>query len=41
MNKRLKCYMNFCIFLNVIGQNVLSEEVLESLEKGAMKLYGF
>jgi hypothetical protein len=33
MNKRLKFYMNFCIFLNVIGQDVLSEEVLESLEK--------
>jgi hypothetical protein len=26
--------MNFCFFFNVIGQKVLSEEALESLEKG-------
>jgi hypothetical protein len=25
--------MNFCFFVNAIGQNVLSEEALESLEK--------
>jgi hypothetical protein len=31
--------MNFCFFLNAIGQKVLSEEALESLEKGTMKLY--
>jgi hypothetical protein len=31
--------MNFCFFFNAIGQNVLSEEALESLEKGNMKLY--
>jgi hypothetical protein len=26
--------MNFCFFFNAIGQNVLNEEALESLEKG-------
>jgi hypothetical protein len=31
--------MNFCFFLNAIGQKVLSEEALESLEKSTMKLY--
>jgi hypothetical protein len=31
--------MNFCLFFNVIGQKVLSEEALESLEKGTMTLY--
>jgi hypothetical protein len=31
--------MNFCFFINAIGQKVLSEEALESLEKGNMKLY--
>jgi hypothetical protein len=31
--------MNFCFFTNAIGQKVLSEEALESLEKGIMKLY--
>jgi hypothetical protein len=31
--------MNFCSFFNAIGQKVLSEEALESLEKGTMKLY--
>jgi hypothetical protein len=31
--------MNFCFFFNAIGQKVLSEEALESLEKGNMKLY--
>jgi hypothetical protein len=32
--------MNFCFFFNAIGQKVLSEESLESLEKkGTMKLY--
>jgi hypothetical protein len=31
--------MNFCFFFNAIGQKVLSEEALESLEKGTMKLY--
>jgi hypothetical protein len=31
--------MNFCFFFNAIGQKVLSEETLESLEKGTMKLY--
>jgi hypothetical protein len=30
--------MNFCFFFNAIGQKVLSEEALESLEKGTMKL---
>jgi hypothetical protein len=34
-----KAIMNFCFFFNVIGQKVLSEEPLESLEKGTMKLY--
>jgi hypothetical protein len=33
--------MNFCFFFNAIGQKVLSEEVLESLEEGTMKLYAF
>jgi hypothetical protein len=31
--------MNFCFFFNAIGQKVLSEEALESLEKGTLKLY--
>jgi hypothetical protein len=31
--------MKFCFFFNAIGQKVLSEEALESLEKGTMKLY--
>jgi hypothetical protein len=31
--------MNFCFFFNAIGQKVLSEEALESLKKGTMKLY--
>jgi hypothetical protein len=31
--------MNFCFFFNAIGQKVVSEEALESLEKGTMKLY--
>jgi hypothetical protein len=30
--------INFCFF-NAIDQKVLSEEALESLEKGTMKLY--
>jgi hypothetical protein len=29
--------MNFCFFFNAIGQKVLSEEALESLEKCTMK----
>jgi hypothetical protein len=33
--------MNFCFFFNAIGQKVLSEEALESLEKDTMKLYAF
>jgi hypothetical protein len=33
--------MIFCFFFNAIGQKVLSEEALESLEKGTMKLYAF
>jgi hypothetical protein len=33
--------MNFCFFFNGIGQKILSEESLESLEKGTMKLYAF
>jgi hypothetical protein len=33
--------MNFCFFFNAIGQKVLSEEALESLKKGTMKLYAF
>jgi hypothetical protein len=33
--------MNFCFFLNAIAQKVPSEEALESLEKGTMKLYAF
>jgi hypothetical protein len=31
--------MNFYFFFNAIGQKVLSEEALEPLEKGTMKLY--
>jgi hypothetical protein len=31
--------MNFCPFFNAIGQKVLAEEALESLEKGTIKLY--
>jgi hypothetical protein len=31
--------INFCYFFNVIGQKILSEDDLESLEKGTMKLY--
>jgi hypothetical protein len=31
--------MNFFFFFNAIGQKVLSEEDLESLEKSTMKLY--
>jgi hypothetical protein len=31
--------INFCFFFNAIGQKVLSEEALESLEKCIMKLY--
>jgi hypothetical protein len=31
--------MNFFFFFNAIGQKVVSEEALESLEKGTMKLY--
>jgi hypothetical protein len=31
--------MNFCFFFNAIGQKVLSEEALESIEKNTMKLY--
>jgi hypothetical protein len=31
--------MNFCFFFNAIGQKVLSEEALESLEKNTLKLY--
>jgi hypothetical protein len=33
--------MNFCFFFNAMGQKVLSEETLKSLEKGTMKLYAF
>jgi hypothetical protein len=33
--------MNFCFFFNSIGQKVLSEEALESLEKSTIKLYAF
>jgi hypothetical protein len=33
--------MNFCFFFNAIGQKILSEEALESLEKCTMKLYAF
>jgi hypothetical protein len=33
--------MNFCFFFNAIGQKILSEEALESLEKGTMRLYAF
>jgi hypothetical protein len=33
--------IKFCFFFNAIGQKVLSEEALESLEKGTMKLYAF
>jgi hypothetical protein len=31
--------MNFCFFFNAIGKKVLSEEALESLKKGTMKVY--
>jgi hypothetical protein len=31
--------MNICFFFNAIGEKVLSEEALESLEKGTTKLY--
>jgi hypothetical protein len=31
--------MNFCFFFNGIDQKVLSEEALNLLEKGTMKLY--
>jgi hypothetical protein len=31
--------INFCFFFNAIGQKVLSEEPLESLEKGTINLY--
>jgi hypothetical protein len=31
--------LNFCFFFNAIGQKVLSEEALESLKKGTIKLY--
>jgi hypothetical protein len=31
--------INFCYFFNVIGQKILSEDALESLKKGTMKLY--
>jgi hypothetical protein len=34
-----KTIMNFCFLFNAIGQKVLSEEVLESLENDTMKLY--
>jgi hypothetical protein len=33
--------MNICFFFNAIGQKVLSEKALESLEKSTMKLYAF
>jgi hypothetical protein len=33
--------MNFYFFFNAIGQKVLSEEALRSLEKITMKLYAF
>jgi hypothetical protein len=33
--------MNFCFFFNAIGQKVLCEEALKSLEKCTMKLYTF
>jgi hypothetical protein len=33
--------MNFFFFFNATGQKVLSEEALESLKKGTMKLYAF
>jgi hypothetical protein len=35
----LEAIMNFSFFFNAIGQKVLSEQALESLEKGTMKLY--
>jgi hypothetical protein len=31
--------LNFCFFVNAIGQKVLSEEALESLEKSTIKIY--
>jgi hypothetical protein len=33
--------MNFCFFFNAIGQKILSEEALKSLEKCTIKLYAF
>jgi hypothetical protein len=33
--------MNFCFFFIAIGQKVLSQEALESLEKSTMELYAF
>jgi hypothetical protein len=33
--------MNFFFFFNAIGQKVLSDEALKSLEKSTMKLYVF
>jgi hypothetical protein len=33
--------MIFCFFFNAIGRKVLSEEALESLKKGTIKLYAF
>jgi hypothetical protein len=33
--------INFSFFFNTIGQKVLSEEALESLEKDTVKLYIF
>jgi hypothetical protein len=33
--------MNFCFVFNAIGQKVLSEEALESMEKDTIKLYAF
>jgi hypothetical protein len=31
--------MKFCFFFDAIGQKILSEEAVESLEKSTMKLY--
>jgi hypothetical protein len=33
--------INFCFFFNAIGQKVLREEPLETLEKSIMTLYAF
>jgi hypothetical protein len=33
--------MNFCFFIDATGKKVLSDEAIESLEKGNMKLYSF